>query len=75
MDRYSVTVLPGGRITIPAAIRRNLDLQAGDSLIWWREGRELRFRKARLDEIASSDDHPSDRETAVPNSHPTPAEE
>jgi AbrB family looped-hinge helix DNA binding protein len=47
LDRYVITILPGGRITIPAAIRRSLDLQTGDVLIWYMHNRELHFRKAK----------------------------
>lgn len=61
MERYVVTVLPGGRITIPTAIRRSLELQPGDALIWWWEGRELRFRKAQSDKvICDHDGQPTD---------------
>lgn len=52
MERYIVTVLPGGRITIPAKIRRDLNLHPGDTLVWWWEGREVHFRKeTEADEI------------------------
>ena len=59
MGSYVVTILPGGRITIPVAIRKDLDLHPGDTLVYWREGREIHFRKA--DEAASmpvNDDDP-----------------
>lgn len=59
MERYTGTVLPGGRITIPATIRRNLHLRPGDSLIWWEEDGELRFRKAAPGEVAPFDEHPT----------------
>lgn len=45
MGRDIVSVLPGGRITIPAKIRRDLDLHPGDTLVWWWEGQEVHFRK------------------------------
>jgi len=51
MDSYIVTILPGGRITIPAAIRKNLDLRPGDALIWFEQDRELHFRKAQPHEL------------------------
>lgn len=53
MDRYIVTILPGGRITIPAAIRKSLDLQPGDALIWFQQDGELRFRKAEPHELSN----------------------
>ena len=62
MDSYVVTVLPGGRITIPAAIRKELDLHPGDTLVYWREGREVYLRKTKADEpasIAADADDPS----------------
>lgn len=53
MDTYVVRILPGGRITIPAAIRRMLDLHPGDSLVWLEQGGEIHIRKAEPSEIAS----------------------
>lgn len=53
MDSYVVTILPGGRITIPVAIRKDLDLNPGDTLEYWRDGHEVYFRKAEADEPAS----------------------
>jgi AbrB family looped-hinge helix DNA binding protein len=53
MDSYVVTILPGGRITIPAAIRKNLNLHPGDTLEYWRDGREVYLRKAAADDPAA----------------------
>jgi AbrB family looped-hinge helix DNA binding protein len=53
MDSYVVTILPGGRITIPAAVRKDLDLHPGDTVEYWREGRDVYLRKAKPDKPAS----------------------
>lgn len=55
MKRYEVMVHPGGRITVPATIRRNHDLQPGDVVIWFEQDDHLCFRKARPDELAADD--------------------
>jgi AbrB family looped-hinge helix DNA binding protein len=66
MERYIVTVLPGGRITIPAPVRRDLDLHAGDTLVWWWEGREVHFRKkTEADEIATDANDPVIKEVSA----------
>lgn len=52
MNRYIVTVHQGGRFTLPAAIRRELDLHPGDSVVWIERDGEILFRKARPDEFA-----------------------
>lgn len=59
MDRYVVTVLPGGRITIPATIRKELDLHPGDTLIWWRQGGAIHLRKAEPSIAADQDEQNS----------------
>ena len=56
MDSYVVTILPGGRITIPAAIRRQLDLHPGETLIWRKQDGEIHLRKAEPDELVSGDE-------------------
>lgn len=56
MKRYEVIVHPGGRITVPAAIRRNHDLQPGDVVTWFEQDGHLCFRKARPDELAAGVD-------------------
>ncbi len=66
MDHHVVTILPGGRITIPAAIRRSLDLQPGDALVWYMQGRELHFRKAKSHEITHHSEYEG-HETADPS--------
>lgn len=58
MNSYAVTILPGGRITIPAEVRKHLGLQPGDWMVWWHEGTELHLRKARTDEVRHRD-HPT----------------
>ncbi|HWV34889.1 MAG TPA: AbrB/MazE/SpoVT family DNA-binding domain-containing protein [Thermomicrobiales bacterium] len=45
MKWHAVTVLPGGRITIPADIRKSLDLQSGDTLTWSIDNGTIHFRK------------------------------
>ncbi len=55
MKRYEVMVHPGGRITVPAAIRRHHDLQPGDVVIWFEQDDHLCFRKARPGELAADD--------------------
>lgn len=45
MEHFPVTVLPGGRITIPAKIRKHLNLQPGDTLIWSSRDGAIHFRK------------------------------
>lgn len=59
MDRHVVTVLPGGRITIPAAIRKELDLRPGDTLIWWRQDGAIHLRKAEPSVVADRDEQNS----------------
>lgn len=75
MDSYTVNILPGGRITIPAAIRRSLDLHPGDALIWWLENRELHFRKAPPDEVVPHNEPPTTAETSSADIERTPEEE
>jgi AbrB family looped-hinge helix DNA binding protein len=68
VDRYNVTILPGGRITIPAAIRKSLDIQTGDALIWFLQDGELHVRKAEPHEITNQHDHHGEA-TAGPPVH------
>lgn len=75
MERYTVTVLPGGRITIPAAIRRDLDLHPGDALVWWEKGHEVHFRKADPGEIAPDTSHPIIGEASAPKADRTARKE
>ena len=58
MKRHSVKLHPGGRITVPAAIRRAHDLLPGDMVIWFEQNGELCFRKATPEELAEWGDHP-----------------
>jgi AbrB family looped-hinge helix DNA binding protein len=59
MGSYVVTILPGGRITIPLAIRKELDLHPGDTLVYWLEGRKVYLRKvAELASLPVNNDDP-----------------
>jgi AbrB family looped-hinge helix DNA binding protein len=55
VNTYVVTILPGGRITIPVAMRRSLGLRPGDTVLWWKQDGEIHLRKAEQGEIHSSD--------------------
>lgn len=56
MKRYDVTLHRGGRITIPAEIRQDLQLRSGDSVIWFEKDGQLCFRKAGSDERGERSD-------------------
>ena len=47
MKEHTSVVTRKGQVTIPAEIRRALDLQEGDTVTWIQEGEEIRLTAAR----------------------------
>lgn len=47
MIGVSTKIVDGGRLVLPAAIRRAMDLRKGDSVVLELKGDELRVRSAR----------------------------
>lgn len=61
MSRQIVTVQKSGRFTLPVAIRRELDLQPGDSLVWSERDGEILFRKAEPHEVTEATNNPDEQ--------------
>jgi AbrB family looped-hinge helix DNA binding protein len=48
MTEYFSTITRNGQVTIPAEIRRALDLKVGDIVVWRQEGNEVLLLPARF---------------------------
>ncbi len=48
LNRLRLTLGPGGRVVIPAALREAMEVEEGDALLAWVEGGELHLLSPRV---------------------------